>query len=183
MGEGTIGKSVSNVRVRVGSKKHSEGGELHKISQLLSHFSYNPTNMDYDVAVAKLSVSIELDGTLKRAIALPKTSDDIADGIETFISGWGKTSYASTTPSANLRGATIRTMNLEECVWNYKNVVSITVRMVCAAAPGIDACQVSLLFHQFNAVKVFEKHDRSYKLAYSNFFKNLLKFSRALNVR
>lgn len=130
--------------VRVGSDSYANGGNLHSVSEIHNHPKYNITiTNDYDVALLKVCGPIKLVKNLKEAIKLPNAVDSIKQSTRCRVTGWGKTSFNATDFPLDLRRTFVLTFPDDRCESMYKRFLTITPRMVCAASPESDSCQVS----------------------------------------
>lgn len=71
---------VSQFRAVVGAHKQSEPGPNYKsieVSQIIVHEGWNPTNINNDIAVVKLSQPIGLDSGNLNAICLGTSADNL----------------------------------------------------------------------------------------------------------
>jgi len=102
------------------------------------HPLYSKRSNSNDFSVLVLMNQIALEAGVKEVIALPPVNDPIAEGTETFVSGWGDTLDPSVTDNL-LRGVVIPTVSQTVCKHSYGNS-QITTSMVCAglAEGGID---------------------------------------------
>lgn len=146
--KGIRGIPVSYFSVRVGSQLLEQGGTVIKVSRVIQHPSFNPSDFDFDFAILQLATILKFNGITITSIPLPQATDVIADSIPVLVSGWGYTQSADS--NKVLRAIVIPTMNQSKCNTIYQNDGGVTARMVCAASPGKDSCNVrlSLLFQQ-----------------------------------
>ncbi|RDD44444.1 Chymotrypsin-like elastase family member 1 [Trichoplax sp. H2] len=71
--------------------KKSDGGEQTiAASQLIIHESWNPSVINYDVAVVKLASSITYNSYAAPVVLATSTP---ADGTDSWVTGWGRTQY------------------------------------------------------------------------------------------
>ena len=134
------GQSAGSLTVRVGSLRHATGGSTVKVSQIKSHTSYNPSTIDYDVALLITSTAIPIDGTNVKAVSL--ASSEPASGSTVTVAGWGTTSQGAGTLPATLKRVDVNMVDRTTCQSNYGSS-SITARMICAGVNGggKDSCQ------------------------------------------
>lgn len=93
---------------------------------------------DFDTAVLTLSPALVLDGSSRRAIPLGTSTPP--PGAAVTISGWGSASTSDSTPSPDLRRATVNVVDFATCNAEYDGDFK-SASVVCAVAPGSDACE------------------------------------------
>jgi len=133
------GQSASRLKVRVGSLQHNSGGSLISISKIVMHSNYNPSTIDYDIALLHTSADIPLSTNVK-AVSLP--SSEPSAGTNVLVAGWGTTRQGASTLPTNLQKVTVPIVSRSSCQSAYGSS-SITNRMICAglSAGGKDSCQ------------------------------------------
>jgi len=114
------------------------------------HPNYNPSTTNNDIALLKLSESVDL--SIYTPACLPASSADYV-GQSAKVYGWGKTDPCGFTTSAKLLEAEVTIVSDADCAAgsgqtqcsNDPSTVSyagqITSQMLCASATGKDACQ------------------------------------------
>lgn len=80
-------KNESSIIVRAGSLETSTGGIAVTAAQLILHPDYNPDSFRADIAVVKLSKSIEADNGIEY-ITLPPFSFELTSGTRVTAAGW-----------------------------------------------------------------------------------------------
>jgi secreted trypsin-like serine protease len=105
------------------------------VYQTYKHPNYNPNNLDYDVALLRLSSPVTFTDTIKPVKLAPSSSGDFSSGSAT-VTGWGLTSEGGSS-SAVLREVTYPVITNQRCSTMYSG---ITARMLCAYEPGKDSC-------------------------------------------
>lgn len=130
-----VGSDPSSLSVRVGSSSCHYGGKLVRVSAILAHEDYHH---DYeksnDVAVVRLESPLLWDRTVR---PIPLASSSPAPGSSASVSGWGAVGW-KWPMSSNLLSVTLDIVDQESCWIAYRG--GITKAMLCAAAPGKDAC-------------------------------------------
>jgi len=136
------GQTASSLQIRYNTLQHGSGGTLVSVSSLVRHGSYNPSTIDHDIGLLRLSADLSLGGTQARAVSLPAQGSDPSSGTSVLIAGWGTTSSGGSTLPANLLKVTTSIVSRTTCQQNYGSS-SITGNMVCAGETngGKDACQ------------------------------------------
>jgi trypsin len=139
-GHCTYQKNPKLITIRLGTDRLSVGGDSITVKKVTIHPKYNPRTINFDFSLIQLSREITLVPGVKEIIQLPAANDPIADGSETFVSGWGDTQNPSES-RYNLRGAKISIINQTTCKKAYS---FLTDQMVCAGilTGGVDSCQV-----------------------------------------
>ncbi|EDW53969.1 trypsin alpha-3 [Drosophila sechellia] len=119
--------------VRVGSSYTLFGGQVVGVSSFLLHEDYG-RSLSNDIAVMRLQSKLRL-GTGVSVIPLADTSP--ASGSPAIVSGWGAIGYKKKYPKSIL-SASVSIVDHDQCRRSYGR--KITKDMICAAAPGKDAC-------------------------------------------
>lgn len=96
-------------------------------------------SLDYDFAAMELAEVSDFPENVS-FVKLPKKSDKIIAGEETFVSGWGVTRNASDDTS-QLRAVVLPIVSADKCKRHYGN--QLTKRMICAGFTEgkKDSCQ------------------------------------------
>lgn len=135
-----IGRTPYNLEVILNADKTIVGQEgflpdRHSVQSIIAHRNYT-SSLDYDAALIKLTMPVDLSHTAP--ICLPLKGDGDFAGVYATVTGWGYTMEDGEV-SASLRKASVQVISNDKCRDKYSKV---TDRMLCAAAPGTDACQV-----------------------------------------
>ena len=133
------------MRVRVGSKKYSSGGQLVKVSQIRQHPDFKVSTIDYDYSLVKLATRLTLNTKTIKKVELPKANETISTGLSSFVTGWGATKNPNESNQV-LRGAVVPIVDQTICEKSYQaygGITPITSRMICAGYTegGKDSCQ------------------------------------------
>jgi trypsin len=133
-----VGRSPSDIIVRVGTKFNARGGELFRVSYAIVFPRYNNVTYDNDIAILQLEKSIVMQSKVKEVIALPSDGENIADGTPVIVSGWGDTANDKDS-NRMLRAVELKTKSLESCSRTFP---SLSVSMICAGTDegGKAAC-------------------------------------------
>jgi len=105
------------------------------VAQTYRHPNYNGNNLDYDVALLRLSVPATIGNTIRPIKLAPANSGDFSGGSAT-CTGWGLTTEGGSS-SAVLREVTYPVITNARCSTMYSG---ISARMLCAYEPGKDSC-------------------------------------------
>jgi len=105
------------------------------VEQTYVHPNYNPSTIDYDVALLRLSAPVNFAGNIQPVKLAPSTSGDFSGGSAT-CTGWGLTTQGGV-GSDILREVTYPVITNQRCSTMYSG---ITARMLCAYEPGKDSC-------------------------------------------
>ncbi|PNF41029.1 hypothetical protein B7P43_G08502 [Cryptotermes secundus] len=134
------GASASRVQFRAGSSRRGTGGSLHPASELIANPKYDYYTIDFDIAVARVSVSFTF-GTGIQPIALAREAPSA--GEDSVVSGWGTLSSGSSSLPTVLQAVTVKIVASADCSAAYDSYGGITENMICAAVSGggKDACQ------------------------------------------
>uniref|UniRef100_A0A1L8EJE1 Putative trypsin alpha-3-like protein n=1 Tax=Haematobia irritans TaxID=7368 RepID=A0A1L8EJE1_HAEIR len=131
--------SASVLKVRAGSSNWNSGGSLVAVAAFKNHEGYNSRTMINDIAVIKLASSLTPSANIK-AIGLASTAP--ANGAAAVVSGWGTTSYGSSSLPAQLRYVDVKIVSTSSCASSsYGYGSEIKSSMICAYTVGKDACQ------------------------------------------
>ncbi|XP_058979552.1 trypsin alpha-like [Musca domestica] len=131
--------SASALRVRAGSTYWNSGGTLVSVAAFKNHEGYNSRTMVNDIAVIRLSSSLNFGSTIK-SIAL--TTKAPANGAAAVVSGWGTQQSGSSSLPTTLQYVSVDIVSQSQCsssAYGYGSEVKST--MICAYATGKDACQ------------------------------------------
>ncbi|XP_034256099.1 trypsin-7-like [Thrips palmi] len=116
-------------------------------------------NFDHDIALLRLNDRVPITETI-RPICLPKTADELYEGINATAAGWG-TLAEHGKPSCVLHEVTVPVMANDECKKTNYNAKMITDNMMCAGYEQgqKDACQ-----GDSGGPLVRERDDKRYEL-------------------
>lgn len=133
--------SAAGLSIRLGSSEYARGGELVKIKTIHQHEKFDPYTIDFDYSILELENPISFDKT-KQPVMLPKQDEDVKDGTNAVVSGWGNTLNDDEDRNI-LRAAEVLISNQESCNEAYGSFGGVTERMICAGLDegGKDACQ------------------------------------------
>ncbi|XP_049841129.1 trypsin alpha-4-like [Schistocerca gregaria] len=117
-----------------GTNSLPEGGTRHTVAGLSPHPDYDPTDAWVnDIAVIRVSPPISIDGVTVAPIQLPEQGEQVPDGANVTVIGWGDLWYQG--PSLDgVRKVDIQVINQEECeaVWNERGY-PVYPTQICAA--------------------------------------------------
>lgn len=108
------------------------------------HPKYDDDNMDYDIALLKLSKSLRMTSCVG-TVCLP--TRNVSDGATCWISGWGALKSGSSRTPDILQQGEVKVMSNRDCQRAYDRLNDdITSSMVCAngrtsSGKIVDACQ------------------------------------------
>ncbi|NXI59743.1 TMPS5 protease, partial [Chloroceryle aenea] len=122
-----------------GSIKQEAGVSVEKI---IYHPLYNDSSLDYDIALMKLQVPLNFSDAI-RAVCLPPSHQDLFQGTQCWVSGWGYTRPDQAQVTETLKEALVPLIGSKRCNSSCMYAGELTARMLCAGYPGgkIDACQ------------------------------------------
>lgn len=95
-----------------------EGGDVHKVAQIINNPNYNVKTMDYDAALLRLATNITLDNITKRAIVLPFFREPVILNTRILVSGWGNT-MNNDEDSSSLRAVVLSVSDQRVCHKTY----------------------------------------------------------------
>ena len=130
-------KSISNLRVNVGSKYLSIIRQQRAVSKIYIHRDYDSNTFANDIAMIELVSSINLTDPSIALVCLPrgKTTDDYPSAPQTVVAiGWGVMDPDETTPSNTLQQITLKIISnfIENC---QKSINNRSIQ-VCAGVQG-----------------------------------------------
>ncbi|NXL12394.1 TMPS5 protease, partial [Mesembrinibis cayennensis] len=122
-----------------GSIKQEAGVSVKKI---IYHPLYNDNSLDYDIALMKLQVPLNFSDAI-RAVCLPPSRQDLLQGAQCWVSGWGYTRPDQAQVTETLQEALVPLIGTKRCNSSCMYAGELTARMLCAGYPRgeIDACQ------------------------------------------
>lgn len=82
---------VSQWQVKAGSNFSEYGGQTRTVPKIIYHPDYNNDIYDYDICLFFLSSALTIDGIKTAIVPLPAQLQEVEDGVDTFITGWGLT--------------------------------------------------------------------------------------------
>lgn len=132
------GQSASRMMVVVGTNLLSSGGTAYGVSQVISHQGYNPTNNANDIAVLRISGAISY-GPKVQQIGLG--SSVVPGGTSCILSGWGLTSYPSSSLPNSLQHIGLTTTSISQCKAALPGYPVFDNHVCTHHAPGYGACQ------------------------------------------
>ncbi|XP_072338720.1 transmembrane protease serine 9 [Scyliorhinus torazame] len=111
-----------------------------KIKRIITHPSFEPSTLDYDVALLELASPVSFSKYIQ-LVCLPSPTHVFHTGKNCTITGWGALSEGNASLPIILQRATVQIFNQSECVKLYSG--PMTSRMMCAGfiAGKVDSCQ------------------------------------------
>ncbi|XP_045507027.1 vitellin-degrading protease-like [Colias croceus] len=136
-----VGSLPSNLQIRAGSSSSRTGGEIYQVGDYVYHSNFTYSRMDCDIGVLWLSQPIEFNERVA-PIDLYEQDEEIEDGDETIVTGWGNLREGGGSPQT-LQIVSVPTVSEGMCSRAYSPLYRITKSMLCAGVPegGKDACQ------------------------------------------
>jgi len=127
--------------------KDNPNREVHNIQKIITHPQWNMRTVDYDMALIKLSKPLDLNGKHKHLapVCLPE-SDYNFENDQCVATGWGlnkhKETWEQPLRSTKLHKVTLTVNAQRMCTIIYRNVNTITDRMMCAgrSTQGFGVC-------------------------------------------
>ncbi|CAM9819849.1 unnamed protein product [Bubo scandiacus] len=122
-----------------GSIKQEAGLSVKKI---IYHPLYNDNSLDYDIALMKLQVPLNFTDAI-HAVCLPPSHQDLFQGTQCWVSGWGSTRPDQAQVTETLKEALVPLIGTKRCNSSCVYAGELTARMLCAGhlRGTIDACQ------------------------------------------
>ncbi|NWT06013.1 TMPS5 protease, partial [Mionectes macconnelli] len=112
------------------------------VQEIVHHPLYNHNSLDYDIALMKLQVPLSFSASI-RAVCLPPSHQDLLQGTQCWVSGWGYTTPDQAQVAGTLKEALVPLIGTRRCNSSCMYPGELTARMLCAGYPHgrVDACQ------------------------------------------
>ncbi|NXM74532.1 TMPS5 protease, partial [Serilophus lunatus] len=112
------------------------------VQDIISHPLYNDNSLDYDIALMKLRVPLNFSDAI-RAVCLPPSHQDLLQGTQCWVSGWGYTTPDQVQVAGTLKEALVPLIGTRRCNSSCMYSGELTARMLCAGylQGRVDACQ------------------------------------------
>ncbi|NXK53212.1 TMPS5 protease, partial [Chauna torquata] len=112
------------------------------VEKIIYHPLYNDSSLDYDIALMKLQVPLNFSDAI-RAVCLPPSLQDLFQGTQCWVSGWGHTRPDQAQLTETLKEALVPLIGTKRCNSSCMYAGELTARMLCAGYPHgtVDACQ------------------------------------------
>ncbi|KAJ7424935.1 transmembrane protease serine 5-like protein [Pitangus sulphuratus] len=112
------------------------------VQEIVHHPLYNHNSLDYDIALMKLRVPLNFSAAI-RAVCLPPSHQDLLQGTQCWVSGWGYTTPDQAQVAGTLQEALVPLIGTRRCNSSCMYPGGLTARMLCAghARGQVDACQ------------------------------------------
>ncbi|XP_009980441.1 PREDICTED: transmembrane protease serine 5-like [Tauraco erythrolophus] len=112
------------------------------VKKIIYHPLYNDNSLDYDIALMKLQVPLNFSDAI-RAVCLPPSHQDLFQGAQCWVSGWGYTRPDQAQVTETLQEAPVPLIGTKRCNSSCMYAGELTARMLCAGylRGKIDACQ------------------------------------------
>ncbi|NXR16436.1 TMPS5 protease, partial [Cinclus mexicanus] len=112
------------------------------VREIIPHPLYNDSNLDYDIALMRLQVPLNFSGAI-RAACLPPSPQDLLQGTQCWVSGWGYTTPGQAQVTGTLKEALVPLIGTRRCNSSCVYKGELTARMLCAGhlQGHVDACQ------------------------------------------
>lgn len=124
-------------------------------SRVVNHPSYNSYTLANDISLVQLSSSVASSSYVS-TISLASTT--LGSGVAVTVSGWGKTSDASSSVSTILNYISLTTISNQQCTSTFGNIIQSGI--VCArGATTQSTCNVEPLIC-FVVIKVIKINSR-----------------------
>lgn len=131
----------ASASIRIGSSYRNSGGQIVRISRIISHPFFNSVNDDYDIAIALLNSTIEYSATVQ-PVKLPEINTQVAENATAVVTGWGTRLRNSYVRSETLMAAEVTVYSKKSCLQHFPEN-AITATMMCAGVEdgSVDSCQ------------------------------------------
>ncbi|XP_062559143.1 chymotrypsin-2-like [Armigeres subalbatus] len=130
----TVGRTLANTRVVVGTHLLNSGGISHASSRIVNHGSYNANTLANDVSVVQ-TASVITFNNLAQPIGLSATFVNTATGA--LASGWGRLGANAGVPN-NLQWLRTNIITLADCRNRHSvaNRASVFDNTICTLSPS-----------------------------------------------
>ncbi|XP_012283092.1 trypsin-3 [Orussus abietinus] len=130
--------------LRAGSNRANNGGTKHALAKVIIHEDYKIDAdgiPEHDIALVKVKTPFTFDST-RRPISLYNLNEEVEDGANSVITGWGVTSIDGQ-GSDILHTVNVPIISKQDCKEAYSSQRGLPEGQICAAYPdgGQDACQ------------------------------------------
>ncbi|KAF5286002.1 hypothetical protein FQR65_LT12999 [Abscondita terminalis] len=132
------GVDMKTVTVVAGTIKLDSGGVRYKVVYYLAHENYNSVTIQNDIAVILVNPSINFSLKINK-ISLRDSLP--IDGASCTASGWGLTSYPSTTIPNDLQRIQLTKISLTECRANLTEISVLDSNACTLRAVGYGVCK------------------------------------------
>ncbi|XP_068772590.1 transmembrane protease serine 5 [Struthio camelus] len=137
-------RQASGWLVLAGAIAHGSVGQQAgaPVEKIIYHPLYDDRSLDYDVALMKLQVPLNFSDAV-RAVCLPPSRQDLFQGTQCWVSGWGYTRPDQAQVAETLKEALVPLIGTRRCNSSCMYAGELTARMLCAGYlhGKIDACQ------------------------------------------
>jgi len=127
--------SAGTVSVGIGTQYINQQQKIVKAKTVKGHEQYNPSTIDYDIAVLEMEVPFDFSDPKVGPVCLPK-QDDQHDGKPVTVSGWGLTNDGNGQP-AGLRKVEVSVISQAQCVGVGGSFIK--ERMICTLGDGTES--------------------------------------------
>jgi len=141
-------KTAADIELVAGVTTLGEASSRIALQQIIPHPAYDPATTNNDIALLKLASPVGLNGTSKKAIALPFGQQKAtwpAANTPATVSGWGNTSTSDKVYPRNLMAAEVDVLTAPSTTQcgSYPPGAYLPDSMLCAAEMtlGKDSCQ------------------------------------------
>ncbi|NXO83351.1 TMPS5 protease, partial [Sitta europaea] len=112
------------------------------VRDIFPHPLYNDSSLDYDIALMRLQAPLKFSGAI-RAACLPPSPQDLLQGTQCWVSGWGYTAPGQAQVAGTLKEALVPLIGTRRCNSSCVYKGELTARMLCAGhlQGHVDACQ------------------------------------------
>jgi secreted trypsin-like serine protease len=138
-----VREDPARINVIAGTAIYLSGGERLGVAAIHTHPQYNPSTMEHDFALLRLSTQATTGGNATtRSIALADGNTQVAAGSTACVTGWGATAEGAA-GSLELLGAEVPVVSNDVCNQPQSYNGDITATMMCAGKElgGVDSCQ------------------------------------------
>jgi Trypsin/SdrD B-like domain len=131
---------ANNLDIVLGKNRLENPVTRIRAAQIIVHPNYAAPNNDFDIALIRLSKSVNFPTVQP---LLPSQGSLSNVGVKATVIGWGDQAWEGNNFPIDLREAVVPISDQAQCSRVYSESGDFTERMICAGYPqgGIDACQ------------------------------------------
>ncbi|KAM9268899.1 chymotrypsin-like protease CTRL-1 [Cariama cristata] len=116
---------------------NTESTQVKTVARAITHPSWDPYNINNDIALLKLSSPAQL-GRRVSPVCLAPANVALPTNLQCVTTGWGRTNTNSQALAARLQQVTLPLISQSECMQHWGN--RITNAMLCAGGVGASSC-------------------------------------------
>lgn len=132
-------EDIRKLRVRIGSTKHYEGGEIRKVEEIKKHCLYNSTTNRYNIALLLIDEKIHFSIQNIGRVIIP--NEEPKNGTIATVTGYGVFDPFWSYSSIQLQAINVTVLSWKECASTKYKYRHLSKLMICANAYGEASCK------------------------------------------